>query len=129
MREKLAQIERLKMRYGTVNAVTDVSFELYEGEILALIGPNGSGKTSTVECLEGLRKPTGGKIELLGCNPHENRRQIYKEIGIQLQETEYPDNIRVKKNCAGCFRLFTIVLSIGRRCWNSWGYQKKPIGW
>ena len=90
MREKLAQIERLKMRYGTVNAVTDVSFELYEGEILALIGPNGSGKTSTVECLEGLRKPTGGKIELLGCNPHENRRQIYKEIGIQLQETEYP---------------------------------------
>ena len=47
MREKLAQIERLKMRYGTVNAVTDVSFELYEGEILALIGPNGSGKTST----------------------------------------------------------------------------------
>ena len=103
MREKLAQIERLKMRYGTVNAVTDVSFELYEGEILALIGPNGSGKTSTVECLEGLRKPTGGKIELLGCNPHENRRQIYKEIGIQLQETEYPDNIRVKELC----RLFS----------------------
>ena len=46
MREKLAQIERLKMRYGTVNAVTDVSFELYEGEILALIGPNGY-----VDCL------------------------------------------------------------------------------
>lgn len=112
MREKLAQIERLKMRYGTVNAVTDVSFELYEGEILALIGPNGSGKTSTVECLEGLRKPTGGKIELLGCDPHENRRQIYKEIGIQLQETEYPDNIRVKELC----RLFS-------------AFYDRPVNW
>ena len=103
MREKLAQIEQLKLSYGSVRAVSDVSFELYEGEILALIGPNGSGKTSTVECLEGLRKPTGGKIELFGRDPHRNRRQIYEKIGIQLQETEYPDNIRVRELC----RLFS----------------------
>ena len=48
MREKLAQIEQLKLSYGLVRAVSDVSFELYEGEILALIGPNGSGKLSLI---------------------------------------------------------------------------------
>lgn len=99
MREKLAQIEQLKLNYGTVKAVRDVSFELYKGEILALIGPNGSGKTSTVECLEGLRRPSGGKIEILGCDPLTNRQQIYQQIGIQLQETDYPENIRVKELC------------------------------
>lgn len=112
MREKLAQIEQLKLSYGSVRAVTDVSFELYEGEILALIGPNGSGKTSTIECLEGLRKPTGGKIELFGRDPHRNRRRIYEKIGIQLQETEYPDNIRVRELC----RLFS-------------AFYENPVDW
>lgn len=112
MSETLARVERLKLTYGKVNAVADVNFELYEGEILALIGANGSGKTSTVECLEGLRKPTGGKIEVLGCDPHQSRKRIYKQIGIQLQETEYPDNIRVKELC----RLFS-------------SFYEKPVNW
>lgn len=99
MRKELAQIENLHLSYGAVNAVQDVSFELYEGEILAIVGPNGSGKTSVVECLEGLRKPSGGEVKILGCDPHKHRRQIYNQIGIQLQEVEYPDGIKVKELC------------------------------
>lgn len=99
----LAKVQNLTLRYGTITAVKNVSFELFSGEILAVIGPNGSGKTSTIECLEGLRKPTDGNLELLGCNPFFNRREIYTEVGIQLQEAEYPDKIKVKELC----RLFS----------------------
>lgn len=99
MANLLAEIEHLKVSYHSVLAVRDVSFTLHEGEILAIIGPNGSGKTSTVECLEGLRKATSGKVELLGCDPCENRKKIYKKVGIQLQTSEYPDRIKVKEIC------------------------------
>lgn len=99
MRKPIATVENLKLDYGSVQAVKDVSFTLYAGEILAIIGPNGSGKTSTVECLEGLRRPSGGRLELLGCQPCENRKQIYRQVGIQLQEADYPDNIKVRELC------------------------------
>lgn len=112
MKQVLAQIEHLNIRYGAVNAVRDVSFALYEGEVLALIGPNGSGKTSTVECLEGLRRPTGGTIEFLGYDPHKNRCQLYNQIGIQLQEVEYPDMMRVRELC----RLFS-------------SFYENPVDW
>lgn len=99
MRETVAQVERLKISYGKVDAVIDVSFQLYQGEVLAVIGPNGSGKTSVVECLEGLRRPAGGRVEILGYDPQTSRRQLYRKIGVQLQEAEYPDHIRVKELC------------------------------
>lgn len=99
MTDTVAEVEHLKLKYHSVLAVKDVSFTLRQGEILAIIGPNGSGKTSTVECLEGLRKATSGKVKLLDCNPYEDRKKIYKKVGIQLQASEYPDRIKVKEVC------------------------------
>lgn len=99
MKEIVAQAEQLKITYGKVSALEDVSFQLQRGELLVIIGPNGSGKTSTIECIEGLRRPTGGRVEMLGCDPYTNRRSLYKRVGVQLQETEYPDSIRVKELC------------------------------
>lgn len=99
MTQCIAKAEHLKMYYQKIRAVEDVSFELYEGEILAVIGPNGSGKTTTVECLEGLRKPTGGHAEVFGLNPCQERKQLYTRLGIQLQAAEYPANIKVKELC------------------------------
>ncbi|MDT2477456.1 ABC transporter ATP-binding protein [Enterococcus avium] len=92
-------VRNLKVSYGKNVAVRDISFELKKGEILAIIGPNGSGKTSTVECIEGLRKPTYGQVSVFGMNPQTQRKQIYKHLGVQLQETQYPDKIRVQELC------------------------------
>lgn len=100
MKNTIIKVENLKLYYEKVCAVKDVSFQMYEGEILGVIGPNGSGKTSMAECLEGLRRPAGGKIEVLGYDPCRDRRSIYKKMGIQLQEAEYPEKIRVKELCA-----------------------------
>lgn len=99
MKKIVAQVEHLELSYGKVKAVTDVSFDLYEGEILAIVGANGSGKTSTIECLEGLRQPNGGNVKMLGRVPHTNKLSLYKEVGIQLQDSEYPEHIKVKELC------------------------------
>lgn len=99
MSQTIVQVEHLRLAYGNLQAVSDVSFSVKSGEILAVIGQNGSGKTSTVECVEGLRKPDGGTIQVFGKNPWHSRREIYREMGVQLQESEYPSKIRVEEQC------------------------------
>lgn len=96
MSQAIIGVEKLNLAYKKVPAVQDVSFSVSAGEILAVIGQNGSGKTSTVECIEGLRKPDSGLIQVFGKDPWLCRREVYKEMGVQLQETEYPLKIRVE---------------------------------
>ena len=99
MATDIVLVEDLTVSYKNVRAVNHVSFSVEQGEILAIIGPNGSGKTSTVECIEGLRKPDHGSIQVFGKSPWEKRSEIYKLMGVQLQETEYPSKIRVDEQC------------------------------
>ena len=87
------------MAYKNIRAVQEVSFSVKPGEILAVIGQNGSGKTSAVECIEGLRKPDSGLIRVFGKDPWLHRCEVYKEMGVQLQEAEYPLKIRVEEQC------------------------------
>ena len=76
-------------------ALDDVSFTASRGEILGLIGPNGSGKTTAVECLQGLRRPDGGDLRVLGLDPVTQGDALRRRIGCQLQESALPDRIRV----------------------------------
>ena len=99
MSKILASVTNLMVKYGNKTAVKQVSFEVKGGEILAMIGPNGSGKTSTVECLEGLRIPTAGTITVFGKNPLTNRKEIYRQLGVQLQDVAYPEKIKVEELC------------------------------
>lgn len=99
MAQIIVQVENLNLSYGNVKAVRDVSFSVEEGEVLAVIGQNGSGKTSTVECVEGLRKSDSGSVRVFGQNPWQHRREVYRKMGVQLQETEYPSKIKVEEQC------------------------------
>ena len=96
----LSKVNNLSVQYGTNIAVNKISFEVIAGEIVAIIGSNGCGKTSGVECLEGLRNPSGGTIAVFGKDPKTNRREIYKQLGVQLQESAYPEKIKVGEICA-----------------------------
>lgn len=95
----MIKVDNLTVRYKNVVAVDGISFKVDEGEIFGIIGPNGAGKTSTIECLEGLRQPSGGSIEVLGLNPSVSRRELYRYIGVQLQEASFPDAIKVHELC------------------------------
>lgn len=96
---QIVQVENLSLTYRNVRAVRDVSFTVEPGQILAVIGENGSGKTSTVECVEGLRRPDSGSVRVFGMDPWKQRREVYRRMGVQLQETAYPSKIRVEEQC------------------------------
>jgi ABC-2 type transport system ATP-binding protein len=85
----------IRKTYGTTVAVSDVSFEVSEGEIFGLIGPNGAGKTTTMECVEGVRKPDRGRISILGLDPFRDVYQLQNRIGVQLQQAQLQKRIKV----------------------------------
>src|SRR6476619_1846184 len=89
------QVTQLIKRYGALTAVDDISFEVQRGEVFGLLGPNGAGKTTTVECIEGLRAPDGGQISVLGLDPRRDRAELTQRLGVQLQDSQLPDQLRV----------------------------------
>jgi ABC-2 type transport system ATP-binding protein len=88
-------VRGLRKHYGETLALDGVSFEVAAGEIFGLIGPNGSGKTTTVECLQGLRVPDAGEATVLGLDPAKDAAQLHHRVGSQLQESALPDRLRV----------------------------------
>ncbi|WTY49621.1 ABC transporter ATP-binding protein [Micromonospora sp. NBC_01412] len=89
------EVRNLRKQYADQVAVADVSLSVDEGEIFGLVGPNGAGKTTTVECIEGLRVPDSGSVRVLGLDPRRDRAAVRQKLGIQLQESQLPDRIRV----------------------------------
>ena len=86
-------VRDLRKTYGDLAAVDGVSFEIAEGEVYALLGHNGAGKSTTVEILEGHRTRTSGEVSVLGMDPGSADREFFDRIGIVLQtagvETEF----------------------------------------
>jgi len=86
-------VRDLRKRYGEVEAARGVSFEIQDSEIFGLLGPNGSGKTTTVECVIGLREPDGGDIEVCGIDARRRPHDVKQKIGAALQTTALQDKI------------------------------------
>jgi len=89
------QVTGVRKTYGSTVAVSEVSFDVADGEIFGLIGPNGAGKTTTLECVEGLRKPDRGTISVLGLDPIRDVYQLQERIGVQLQQAQLQKRIKV----------------------------------
>lgn len=89
------EVTDLRKRYGDLAVLDGVSFSVEEGDIFGILGLNGAGKTTAVECVEGLRRPDGGSIRVLGLDPVKNRRALCEQVGVQLQHTQLPDNLKV----------------------------------
>jgi ABC-2 type transport system ATP-binding protein len=91
----IVQVNGLRKTYGATVAVEEVSFEVRDGEIFGMVGPNGAGKTTTIECIEGLRKPDRGTIRVLGVDPQREGQTLCLRTGIQLQQSNLPERMRV----------------------------------
>src|SRR5580693_10162268 len=81
----------LRKAFADVVAVDGLDLEVTRGECFGLLGPNGAGKTTTIEICEGLTPPDAGTVRLLGLNWKTAEKDLRQRIGIQLQETQFPD--------------------------------------
>jgi ABC-2 type transport system ATP-binding protein len=93
-------VRDLRKQYGDVVAAEDVSFAIEAGEIFGLLGPNGSGKTTTLECIIGLREPDRGHIEVAGIDARRNPHAVKERIGAVLQTTALQDKITPREALA-----------------------------
>jgi ABC-2 type transport system ATP-binding protein len=89
------EVTDLRKRYADLTVLDGVTFSVEAGEIFGILGPNGAGKTTAVECVEGLRRPDGGSIRVLGLDPVDDRRALCEQVGVQLQNTQLPENLKV----------------------------------
>jgi ABC-2 type transport system ATP-binding protein len=89
--QPVIHVRGLTKRYGDVQAVAGIDFDVAPGEIFGLLGPNGAGKTTTVEILEGLRTPDGGEVSVLGVDVTRGADALKPRIGVSLQTASlYP---------------------------------------
>ena len=87
----------LVKRYGDVVALAGLDLDVLSGECFGMLGPNGAGKTTTVEIFEGLRDPDAGDVEVLGQHWRADGYALRARLGIQLQETKFPEKLRVSE--------------------------------
>jgi len=90
-------VDRLHVSYGTFEAVSDLSLQVRRGELYALLGTNGAGKTSTLEVVEGHRPATSGTVRVLGERP-DDRRAVRPRTGIMLQESGFAQDLTARES-------------------------------
>src|SRR5438445_1239857 len=113
----VVQVNDLRKRYGEIEAVRGITFEVESGEVFGLLGPNGAGKTTTVEILEGLRKADGGSAVVAGVDVFTDPSEVKRRIGVQLQASAFPDNLTAKETVeffATCYDLDVDALALLR---------------
>ena len=96
------EVRSLAKSYESVHALKGLSIDIARGGIVGLLGPNGAGKTTFVEILEGLRPATSGSVSVLGLDPQKSPSELRRRLGVQLQQTEFPEALTVDET----FRLF-----------------------
>src|SRR5579859_2993825 len=87
----------VRKAFADVVAVDGLDLEVARGECFGLLGPNGAGKTTTIKICEGLTDPDSGTVELLGLTWRTGANELRQRIGIQLQETQFPDKLTVEE--------------------------------
>jgi ABC-2 type transport system ATP-binding protein len=90
------EVKELTVAYGATPAVDRLSFGVSFGEVVGLLGPNGAGKTSTLEAIEGYRRPTQGVVRVLGLEPATKQALLAREMGVMLQEGGIPSRMTTK---------------------------------
>ena len=95
--DAVLEIAALNVSYGDFHAVKDLSFHVERGELYALLGTNGAGKTSALEVIEGHRRPASGSVRVFGRSPTD-RRAVRPRMGMMLQESGFSDDLSVSES-------------------------------
>lgn len=95
--QPVVEVNGLVKRYDGAPVVDAVDLHVQQGEIFGVLGHNGAGKTTIVECIQGLRTPDAGSIQVLGRDPTRDRERLRASIGSQLQDSALPDRMQVRE--------------------------------
>jgi ABC-2 type transport system ATP-binding protein len=123
------EVVNLTKKYGDIVAIDNISFNVYYGEIFSYLGPNGSGKTTTVEILACIRKPTFGTAKVLGFSIDKEENEIKKRIGILPQEFAYFDLLTVKECIDSIGKIYGLKYDIKQilEVLDLWEYRNKKF--
>jgi len=127
----MIQVEHLTKRYGKFTAVADVSLTVHQGEVYALLGPNGSGKTSTLKTIVGLNIPTMGRVLVNGLNTQEHPKVTLQLLSYLPQRVVFPENQTAREILKFYCRIRKLPLegsndALERARFN--GFSDKPVG-
>lgn len=99
MSEQCIQVKNLTKSFSGRKVINDLSFEVNKGEVFALLGHNGAGKSTTIDLILGLKCPDEGNATIPGMNAAKHRKKVFEKVGVQLQHTEYQNMMTVEEAC------------------------------
>lgn len=99
MEEYCIQVKNLTKSFAGRKVVDNLSFQVKKGEVFALLGHNGAGKSTTIDLILGLKLPDEGSTHILGMNAAKERKKVFEKVGVQLQHTEYQNMLTVEEAC------------------------------
>ena len=97
--ENVIEVKNLKKSFNNHQVLNNVSISVKNGEIFGLLGANGAGKSTLIDCILGTKNIDSGTVALLGMNPIKERKKLFEKVGVQFQETKYPDKMLVYELC------------------------------
>lgn len=97
--EETIKVEKLSKSYSHIRAVENLNISVGRGEVFGLLGANGAGKSTTIECMLGTKKQDSGSVSILGMNPSQDRKKLFEKVGVQFQEANYQEKITVQELC------------------------------
>lgn len=111
--ETTIEVKNICKSYAHVKGVENVNISICRGEVFGLLGANGAGKSTTIECILGTKKQDSGTVSILGMNPQKERRNLFERVGVQFQEANYQDKIKVAELCEVTASLYKTSLDYG----------------
>lgn len=96
---EVISVNNLCKSYDGVEVIKNISLNVKKGEVFGLLGANGAGKSTTIECILGTKNFDSGEVSIWGMNPQKERKKLFQKVGVQFQESNYQDKIKVKELC------------------------------
>ncbi|GAK03489.1 ABC transporter, ATP-binding protein [Geomicrobium sp. JCM 19037] len=97
--EEVIRVNGLTKRFGQKIAIQDLHISVRAGSIFGLLGSNGAGKSTTIDCMLGTERADAGEIRILGTDPRANRRSLFQHVGVQFQESAFQSGLKVREIC------------------------------
>ena len=97
--EEIIKVSHLYKSYGEKIVVDNLNLSVKQGMVVGILGANGAGKSTSIECILGTKKADSGYVSICGMDPIKNRKKLFEKVGVQFQDSNYQSEIRVNELC------------------------------